>query len=268
MKQSKRQQRLEAKREAEKQSIMAMVSIGANNAVLEKLNNPTEYGFNKIFELKSNGNKTYSIYQPILKYDDCAEAKQYCKRLETQKWGDKLMENHLLVYRDVLGVIEAAAFNFYTQLESNALKFYKNNMGSEPFKPFESGGYRMNLLVIQSGKKVTGIHPMFDASWDKKRYEFVSAYGDKIKLPHLLSLVARSIMAFLPISRFNPNAKQNLIDALSHPLMLSNLNDGIVDNWIKTYDSIYEFKNALIRSRKSFTSHNENDLSNLWRVLD
>lgn len=239
------------------------VDTTSNEKVLEKLNNPTEYGFNKIFEMKVFGNKTYSIYEPIFTENDGPTAKQWIKRMDTDKWGDTQMHNQLTVYCDSLGTVESMAYNFYQDLEDTALEYYKNNMGSEPFKAFENSDYRLNLLVIQSGKKVLSIHPLFDASWSKKHHDFESAYGDKYSLPHLLSLVARSVMSFLPISGFNPNAKE----IVSNRLKVSNT-DRIIQNWCGTYNACYELKLALAESRKNFTTHTKSDVMKFWRVLD
>ena len=247
---------------------IAKVEQGSNQQVFDMLNDSSNYGFYKMFELKASRNVTYSIYQTIYNINDCPEAKQYLNKMDSES-GEELFENHMSVYQMAFGALEAAVYNTVRDFESYSLNYYKNEMGNIPYKAFDGVTYRVNMLVVQSGKKITGIHPLFDHSWEKKSYEFTTAYDGKKKLPHLLSLVARNVMGSIITSDFNPGAEQSIINLLrGYGMGMTAITERVMSNWKNTYNACYHFSRDLMGSNKTFDTHTKQDLSNLWSILD
>jgi hypothetical protein len=215
-------------------NVRDMYSMPDNNTIANQLSD-WRFGFTKLFELGK-----FTIYQPVMPCD--GEATEKWRNLvdSDDTWYDK----HLQIYKYALGGVESVSFNAYQQLEHISDKQLKKQNGQSSFNVFDCGAYRLNLMVVREASG-TIIVPMLDHSWDKQNYTFNPAYGAPVTLPHILALVARTILTGIPTSGFNDN-RQKLIQNIFDSTGMMVLTPNIERNWFSIYECCYDLYQHLI----------------------
>jgi len=239
------------------------LKAGSNAIVLEQLKDINN-GFNLLFKFETK-NRTYSIFQPTLTPEDYPGAEAYLKSIEEDE-SEELYVRHLRVYEKAFGGVESQSFNLYNSLERMAMNYYENMSGHAPFRAFGGGSYRLNFLVVEDKEEGITIVPMLDHSWDKESYIFKSAYGDDRKLPHILSMIARSNMAGIPLSGFNPHRDQMLKDYQQN-LWVRPFTETVKKNWQSQYELCYQLYLDIIHSETK-SGFSDKELSDLHHIFD
>lgn len=217
--------------------------INSNNkSVLEDLKNP-KYGFYCAHEWGTDDGYVkdgkFSVYMP---------------KLSGQSWQtDATFEKHLQVYKKAFGGVESMTYNLVHYFERAG----KDNpfSGKQTYEPFKDGCYKLCFGVWEPSKamkemKIGGndevylptadvlIFPMLQHGHTAQEpAEFGRAYGDKVKLNNLHSMIARANFMTRYIDPFNTNRFKNIRTALSNFWMKSDTT--VVYNWIAAYDASY-----------------------------
>ena len=239
----------QAKKQAKQQTKneYANISSSHNQQVLNMLNDPTRGFFvqHKWQEDKSShGGKltTYTIYAPSLDEKDpnyidydTAEGDAY--------------DRHLDVYKQAFGMVESASYNAYVYGEQAG----KNNpyTGEQTYEPFGGGTYRLMIGVVEHDYKdgqfnskttpflQTAIFPLLQHGWEPDQdRDFGQAYGDKVPLNNLQSMIARSNFSTKYTTSFNPNRVDN-VDMMFKMSFFSTPTTAIKLNWLNHYEESY-----------------------------
>jgi len=227
-----------------------------NKSVLEDLKNP-KYGFYCAHAWETDDGYVqdgkFSVYMP---------------KLSGQSWQtEATFEKHLQVYKRAFGGVESMTYNLVNFFERAG----KDNpfTGEQTYEPFKDGAYKLCFGVWEPSDRMKQLNtsgnddvslptadvlifPMLQHGHTAQEpAEFGCAYGDKVKLSNLHSMIARANFQTRYIDPFNTNRFKNIRTALNNHWM--NANSTVVYNWIMTYNASYHMYRSTLGAGNGFS---------------